>query len=355
MAFMVAHVTKFKSGNLTGMGIHVDRKTENHSNECIDVSKSIENVQLVSNYDDNLYKAVEDRIKQGYTSKRKIRKDAVKSVGVVCSASREIFEGKTKEENIEYFKQMKQYFEEKIGKDNIVSASIHFDETTPHMHLFFVPITEDGRLCAKEITDRIFLRNIHRELPKRLQEKGYNIEKCLIEETKEHISKKDYNIMKALEELEMREKKLSQNQDLFNDLEEFKEKIKKNKKLFGKKYDISDEELNYIISLALPNSKTIEKSELLEKENNKLKKENKELNKKFLMAEAETEDYKNELFKKNEELEKTKNEVEDFKRQLGDSRKMVSRYKNVIDQSEEATKILKNNIQRVRERGGKIR
>ena len=35
--------------------------------------------------------------------------------------------------------------------DTIISAVVHMDEKTPHMHLSFVPLTEDGRLCAKEI------------------------------------------------------------------------------------------------------------------------------------------------------------------------------------------------------------
>jgi hypothetical protein len=39
----------------------------------------------------------------------------------------------------------------KIGKGNIFSAVVHMDEKTPHLHLCFTPITEDGRLSAKEI------------------------------------------------------------------------------------------------------------------------------------------------------------------------------------------------------------
>lgn len=35
--------------------------------------------------------------------------------------------------------------------ETILSAVVHMDEKTPHMHLSFVPITQDGRLCAKEI------------------------------------------------------------------------------------------------------------------------------------------------------------------------------------------------------------
>lgn len=34
---------------------------------------------------------------------------------------------------------------------NIISAVVHMDEKTPHLHLCFVPLTRDGRLSAKEI------------------------------------------------------------------------------------------------------------------------------------------------------------------------------------------------------------
>ena len=38
-----------------------------------------------------------------------------------------------------------------VGRENIVSAVVHMDEKTPHLHLTFVPLTKDNRLCAKEI------------------------------------------------------------------------------------------------------------------------------------------------------------------------------------------------------------
>ena len=44
-----------------------------------------------------------------------------------------------------------QFYQKEIGEENIISAVVHMDEKTPHMHLSFVPITKDGRLSAKEI------------------------------------------------------------------------------------------------------------------------------------------------------------------------------------------------------------
>ncbi|MBT2158000.1 plasmid recombination protein [Clostridioides difficile] len=47
---------------------------------------------------------------------------------------------------------------DRYGDKNIVSATVHFDETTPHMHFNFVPITSDGKLSARDLITRIELK-----------------------------------------------------------------------------------------------------------------------------------------------------------------------------------------------------
>lgn len=323
MAFLVAHAEKFSIGACAGLGIHVDRKSEEHSNKNIDNTLSSENVQLVENYNNNLYGAVKDRIREGYTGKKAIRKDAVASVGVVCSASSEFFENKSKAESVQYFKDCKEYFENKIGKENIVCAKIHFDEKTPHMHLYFVPLTSDGRLSAKEVCNREFLRDMQRELPLYLQEKGHDVERGLEDSTNEHISKKEYEInlqraeidkqiQKILEEekkLKEKKKKLTLEEEKLYNLEQLMENVQERKSLLYKdKITISmDKEiyksfLNYAregyeyLKHAVNTEKKFEsyekvmierKNELekkcvfLEKENEKLKNKKSELEKKL--------------------------------------------------------------------------
>lgn len=248
MAFVVAHAEKYSSGACAGLGIHVDRKSEEHSNKNIDNTLSSENVELVENYNNNLYGAVKDRIREGYTGKKAIRKDAVASVGVVCSASSEFFENKSKAESVQYFKDCKEYFENKVGKENIVCAKIHFDEKTPHMHLYFVPLTSDGRLSAKEVCNREFLRDMQRELPIFLQEKGHDVERGLEDSTNEHISKKEYEInlqraeidkqiQKILEEekkLKEKKEKLTLEEEKLYNLEQLMESVKESKSFFYK-------------------------------------------------------------------------------------------------------------------------
>ena len=80
----------------------------------------------------------------------KRRKDAVLAVEYVMSASPEWFVTATPEQEKALFQQSLQWLADKYGADRIVTASIHRDETTPHLSAFVVPLTQDKRLSAKE-------------------------------------------------------------------------------------------------------------------------------------------------------------------------------------------------------------
>ena len=64
-----------------------------------------------------------------------------------------------------------------VGAENVVSAMVHMDEKTPHMHFFHVSVTQDGRLNANKIYTRQSLRKLQSELPAYLQSRGFAIER----------------------------------------------------------------------------------------------------------------------------------------------------------------------------------
>lgn len=85
----------------------------------------------------------------------KRRKDAVLAVEYMFTASPEWWGSASKDEQTDFFNRAHQWLAQKYGKDRIVVAAIHRDETSPHMSAFVVPLTQDGRLSAKEfIGDR---------------------------------------------------------------------------------------------------------------------------------------------------------------------------------------------------------
>ncbi|MBQ3171937.1 MAG: plasmid recombination protein, partial [Mailhella sp.] len=63
------------------------------------------------------------------------------------------------------------------GRENVISAMIHMDEKTPHMHFLHVPVTPDGRLNANAIYTRESLRRLQSELPEHFQKCGFRIER----------------------------------------------------------------------------------------------------------------------------------------------------------------------------------
>ena len=79
------------------------------------------------------------------------RSDSVRVVEALFTASPRFFKGKTPEEIRAFFQESMDFLTEYQPKETIISAVIHMDEQTPHMHLSFVPLTADGRLSAKEI------------------------------------------------------------------------------------------------------------------------------------------------------------------------------------------------------------
>ena len=88
--------------------------------------------------------AIRDRIPE------KRRKDAVLCIEHLITASPD-WDGWGTSKETEFFDQSKKWLENKYGKKNVVSTTIHRDETTPHLVAYVVPVDEDsGRLNAKK-------------------------------------------------------------------------------------------------------------------------------------------------------------------------------------------------------------
>ena len=148
MASVILRFSKQKGNPATKIEAHHERtKEEYKSNPDIDTSKSHNNIHLIT--PQMRYKAeVDKRIKD---SGCRVRKDSTRFVDTLITASPEFFRDMTYEKMVEYFQRAIDFIKSKIRPDMIFSAVVHLDEKTPHLHLCFVPLTEDNRLTAKEI------------------------------------------------------------------------------------------------------------------------------------------------------------------------------------------------------------
>lgn len=141
-------------------------------NKDIDLSKTHLNYDLVeSNL--NLYQRVKKRVEE-VRENSKIQKNSVVDVSNIITLNKEQFEEWGEDKSKEYFREVYNYFCDEFGKENVVSAKVHMDEITPHMHLHFVPI-RDGKLQCRSVLTQSRLNKVHTNAPKYLQEKGFNV------------------------------------------------------------------------------------------------------------------------------------------------------------------------------------
>ncbi|HEH7849054.1 TPA: plasmid recombination protein [Staphylococcus aureus] len=179
MSYSIIRVSKVKSGtNTTGTQKHVQRENNNYENEDIDHSKTYLNYDLVNEYNQNFNNLIDEKIEQNYTGKRKIRTDAVKHVDGLITSDKEFFDNQTPEDTKQFFEHAKEFLEQEYGKDNLLYATVHMDEKTPHMHYGVVPITDDGRLSAKQVVgNKKALTEFQDRFNEYVNQRGYDLER----------------------------------------------------------------------------------------------------------------------------------------------------------------------------------
>lgn len=198
MSMIVARMQKMKAENLIGIGNHNQRKTKNHSNPDIDTSLSELNYDLV-NRTDNYKKDIENFINENKSTTRAVRKDAVLINEWIITSDRKFFENLSDEDTKEFFISAKEYFAESFGEENIRYATVHLDESTPHLHMGIVPFDEDKKLSAKRVFNREALRNVQEDLPKLLQEKGFDIKRGLEGSDRKNLTVPEFKKLKEKE------------------------------------------------------------------------------------------------------------------------------------------------------------
>ena len=198
MSYLVLHMDKFKKEAIRGIQSHNRRERESHSNPDIDYGRSTANYELHESASTNYAGAIQRRIDALQLAKA-VRKDAVRMCGLIVTSDSAFFQNLSSEDARRFFEESKAFLTEFVGAENVVSAMVHMDEKTPHMHFFHVPVTQDGRLNANKIYTRQSLRKLQSELPAYLQSRGFAIERG-VEQTpgsaKKHLNTREFKQQK---------------------------------------------------------------------------------------------------------------------------------------------------------------
>ena len=193
MSYAIVRNEKLTRSQAIGICVHNDRKAKNHSNREIDIGKSNLNYYFKKN--ELSYTKEFDKLKKKYNLQGQIRTNSIIMCEMIFTSDKEFFDKIGMEETKRYFEESYNFIckYKNLGEKNIISAVVHFDETTPHMHLIYIPVVhtkdKDGKeidkVCCRDFwKGRDSYRNLQNAFYKYITSKGFELQRGLpVEET----------------------------------------------------------------------------------------------------------------------------------------------------------------------------
>ena len=203
MSYAIIRNTKYKRENLKGIFRHNERRNKNYSNENIDKEKSYLNYSLKS--PQYSYEKEFDIIKEKYNLKGQIKTVSNIACEYIITSDHDYFERIGEEETKRFFETAYKFVSEykNLGEQYIMSAKVHMDEQTPHMHLVFLPVVHttdkkgnsiDKLACSEFWKAKDSYRQLQDAFYKYMVENGFNLQRGLPKEEtgREHYSVEEY-------------------------------------------------------------------------------------------------------------------------------------------------------------------
>lgn len=196
VGYAVVHMMKIKSGAVGGIQSHNNREHEPKTNPDVDMSRSEDNYDLIPC--DNYKRSIKEKLSNLVESSRAVRKDAVVVCNFIVTSDNETMDALGADRQREFFQDSVKWFSDRYGADRVLNATVHMDETTPHLHIGVMPITQDGRLSAKAIFTKTEMKAIQTEFAREVGEK-YGLERGVEGSERTHLSEARFKEQKALE------------------------------------------------------------------------------------------------------------------------------------------------------------
>lgn len=275
MSYAIIRNANYKKDNLAGLYKHNERKNTNYSNKDINKNNSIKNYSI-KQCNTTYLNAIKLLQKENNLQGRIIKTTNV-ACELIITSDKEFFENIGEEETKRYFQTAYDFVAnyKNLGEKYILSAKVHLDETTPHLHLVFVPVIHkldnksgkqiDKIACSEYWKGKDSYRQLQDNFYKYITENGFNLERGKTREI-EHLSTEK---LKQITNYDNIKYELSQEQIQPINTKNTDLILQQNQQL-----------ITYTNKLKLQLSKSytaIKKVEKLQQENTNLKIENKEL------------------------------------------------------------------------------
>ena len=291
MSFAIIRNTKYKRENLKGIYRHNERRNKNYSNDNIDKEKSYLNYSLKSpkyRYDKEF-----DIMKEKYDLKGQIKTVSNIACEYIITSDKQFFEEIGEEETKRYFETAYQFVAEykNLGEQYIMSAKVHMDEETPHMHLIFLPVvhTQDKKgnnidklACSEFWKEKDSYRRLQDAFYQYMTSHNFKLERGVPKEEtgREHIDIKEYkeitNFDKTKEKLQNMKLELPDVPDI-DDIRMARWSKKRDEKILEDIIKPKDDLINELYQnnllmnqQLLRQAKMVEEAEKYQKERNKI-------------------------------------------------------------------------------------
>lgn len=203
MSYAIIRNTKYKRENLKGIYRHNERRNKNYSNANIDKEKSYLNYSIKS--PQYSYEKEFDLMREKYKLKGQIKVVSNIACEYIITSDKEFFETIGEEETKRYFETAYQFVTQykDLGEQYIMSAKVHMDEETPHMHLIFLPVVHtkdkegndiDKLACSEFWKAKDSYRQLQNAFYNYMVSNNFELERGLPKEEtgREHIDLKEY-------------------------------------------------------------------------------------------------------------------------------------------------------------------
>ena len=300
MSFAIIRNTKYKRENLKGIYRHNERKNKNYSNDNIDKERSYLNYSIKSpkyRYDKEF-----DRLKEKYNLKGQIKTVSNIACEYIITSDKQFFEEIGEEETKRYFETAYNFVAEykNLGEQYIMSAKVHMDEETPHMHLIFLPVVHttdkkgndiDKLACSEFWKEKDSYRRLQDAFYQYMTSHNFELERGVPKEEtgREHLDIKEYkeitNFDKTKEKLQNMKLELPDVPEI-DDIKMVRWSKKRDEKILEDiikpKDDLIDKLYENNLQMhqqLLRQAKMVEEAEKYQKERNKIMADNRDLHK----------------------------------------------------------------------------
>lgn len=193
MSYAIVRNEKLTRAEVNGKGTHNDRKVKNHSNKDIDPARTHLNYYIKKN--NYTYTKEFDKLRKEQNLAGHLRENSIIMCQMIFTSDQEFFDRIGEAETKGYFEESYKFIcnYKNLGEKNIISAVVHLDEGTPHLHLMFVPVVhtkdKDGndveKICARDFwKGRDSYRKLQDAYFEHVKSKGFDLERGLyVEET----------------------------------------------------------------------------------------------------------------------------------------------------------------------------